>query len=53
MALDSSKLLRDELDGVVYNKFKGKISIADVSHDFEFKIKKYHEVIKYKMTVER
>ena len=53
MVDNRSSLKREELDGMVYSRVNVNVYAGGLSHSFNFKIKHYHETVRYKMIIEK
>jgi hypothetical protein len=50
---DGHKTKRNELDGLVYDKVSVSVFLDGLSYSFAFFIKNYHEIIRYRIDIEK
>lgn len=48
---NEDSLKRNDLDGLVYSRVTGNVFVDGSSHSFSFKIKNYHEIMRYNISV--
>jgi hypothetical protein len=49
----NENLQRDDLDGLVYSNLSGSVLVGNETQRFDFRIKNYHELVRYKLLVSR
>lgn len=47
----NSSLNQDDLDGLVYSRVVGNVFVDGLSHRFSFRIRQYHEIVRYWLTI--
>ena len=47
------KMVRNEMDGLIYNKVSASVFMNGESHNFWFYIKNYHQIMSYTMFIVR